>query len=295
MLLDGKKASIEVRNEIKSEVDKFLSEGKRKPHLVAILVGNIGASLTYVNAKMKACKEVNIQSTVLYLPDTISHKELLLKIEELNNNPEIDGFIVQLPLPDHINPQEVIMAVDPSKDVDGFHPINLGRMVVGLHSFTPATPYGILELLSRNNIPTQGKRITVLGRSNIVGKPISILLGHKAGYGNATVSLCHSKSEAIEKITKESDIIIVAIGIPGYLKADMVKKGTVVVDVGITRVPDPSTKKGYRIKGDVDFKEVSLKASHITPVPGGVGPMTIAMLLKNTLKAYKENYIDKSN
>ena len=295
MLLDGKKTSIEVRNEIKSEIDQFLSEGKRKPHLAAILVGNKGASVTYVNAKMKACKEVNFQSTVVHLPDTISQEELLLKINELNNNPEIDGFIVQLPLPDHIDPQEIIMAVDPTKDVDGFHPINLGKMVVGLHSFAPATPYGILELLSRNNIPTEGKRITVLGRSNIVGKPVSILLGHKAGYGNGTITLCHSKSEGIEKITKESDIIIAAIGVPGYLKADMVKKGVVVIDAGITQVPDPSKKKGYKIEGDVDFKEVSLKASYITPVPGGVGPMTIAMLLKNTLKAYKENYIKRIN
>ena len=291
MLLDGNKTSMEIRNEIKCEVDTFLAKGKRNPHLAAILVGDKGASLTYVNAKMKACREVNFRSTVVHLPDSTSREELLSKIDGLNNNPKIDGFIVQLPLPNHIDPHKIIMAVDPTKDVDGFHPINLGKMVIGLHSFTPATPYGILELLTRNNIMTEGKRISVLGRSNIVGKPISILLAHKAKYGNATVTLCHSRSRGIEKITRESDIIIAAMGIPGYLKAEMVKKGAVVIDVGITRVDDPSKNNGYTLKGDVDFEEVFTKASYITPVPGGVGPMTIAMLLKNTLKAYKENHI----
>lgn len=286
-LLDGKATSNGLKEEIAEEVKKLKSDGKKTPHLAAVLVGTDGASMTYVNSKVKACEKVGFGSTLVKLDDTISEEELLDEINKLNKNDDIDGFIVQLPLPDHIDEQKIIMAVDPDKDVDGFHPVNVGKLVLQLPTFVSATPFGIIELLERYNIETSGKHAVVIGRSNIVGKPISILLGQKTKTGNCTVTLTHSRTKNMSEITKQADIIIAALGKPEFLTGEMVKDGAVIIDVGITRVEDPTKKRGYRLAGDVHFGSVSKKASYITPVPGGVGPMTIAMLLKNTLLACK--------
>ena len=287
-LLDGKKTAALVQEAIAEEVRQIVAKGHRPPHLAAILVGNNGASMTYVNNKVTACERVGFASSVVNLPEDISQEALLEEIEKLNKDKSIDGFIVQLPLPKHINEQEVLLAVNPDKDADGFHPTNFGRMALGLDAFIPATPYGILELLTQYKIPTDGKHVVVIGRSDIVGRPISILLSQKPW--NATVTLTHSRTQNLSKLTQEADIIIAALGIPNFLKAEMVKEGAVIIDVGITRVADTSAKKGFRIVGDVDFEQVKQKASYITPVPGGVGPMTIAMLMKNTLNAYKRTH-----
>jgi methylenetetrahydrofolate dehydrogenase (NADP+)/methenyltetrahydrofolate cyclohydrolase len=287
-ILDGKKVSNDIKNEIAEEVQQMKNRGEKVPHLAAIIVGNDGASLTYVNSKVKACERVGFESTLVNLSSTISETELLKKIKELNENPDIDGFIVQLPLPKQIDTQKVLLSVNPDKDVDGFHPMNFGKMALDMSSFIPATPYGILELLERYKVETKGKHTVVIGRSHIVGRPMSILMGRKGFPGNSTVTLTHSYTKNITQITSQADIIITALGNPEFLKAEMVKDGVVIIDVGITRVPDEDAPKGYRITGDVDFENVSKKASFITPVPGGVGPMTIAMLLKNTLLA-REN------
>jgi bifunctional protein folD len=287
-LLDGKKTSTLVQEAIAEEVHKIVAQGQRPPHLVAILVGDNGASMTYVNNKVTACERIGFASSVVNLPENVSQEDLLKEIEKLNEDKGIDGFIVQLPLPKHINEQEVLLAINPDKDADGFHPTNFGRMALGLEAFIPATPYGILELLSQYKIPTDGKNVVVIGRSDIVGRPISILLSQKPW--NATVILTHSRTQNLAELTQKADIIIAALGIPNFLKAEMVKEGAVIIDVGITRVKDASAKKGFRIVGDVDFEHVKNKASYITPVPGGVGPMTIAMLMKNTLNAYKRTH-----
>lgn len=284
-ILDGKKVSNDIKNEITQEVAKMKERGEKVPHLAAVLVGNDGASLTYVGSKVKACERIGFESTLVKMPSTTSEVELLAKIKELNENDDIDGYIVQLPLPPQIDTQEVLMAVDPDKDVDGFHPMNFGKMALDMSTFIPATPFGILELLERYEVETQGKHTVVIGRSHIVGRPMSILMGRKGFPGNSTVTLTHSRTKNITQITSQADIIISALGVPGFLKAEMVKDDVVIIDVGITRVADDSRERGYRITGDVDFENVSKKASFITPVPGGVGPMTIAMLLKNTLLA----------
>ncbi|SDM78026.1 bifunctional 5,10-methylenetetrahydrofolate dehydrogenase/5,10-methenyltetrahydrofolate cyclohydrolase [Kriegella aquimaris] len=284
-LLDGKKVSNEIKEEIKAEVAKMRERGEKVPHLAAVLVGSDGASLTYVGSKVRSCKRVGFESTLVQMPSTTSEQELLKKIEELNQNDDIDGFIVQLPLPEQIDTQKVIMAVDPDKDVDGFHPTNFGKMALDMSTFIPATPFGILELIERYGVETQGKHTVVIGRSHIVGRPMSILMGRKGFPGNSTVTLTHSRTKNITQIISQADIIISALGVPHFLKAEMVKDDAVVIDVGITRVADDTKEKGYYITGDVDFENVSKKASYITPVPGGVGPMTIAMLLKNTLLA----------
>ena len=288
-ILDGKKISNEIKDEIAGEVQKIKDRGEKVPHLAAIIVGNDGASETYVASKVKACERVGFESTLVKMSSTTSETELLNKIKELNENPDIDGFIVQLPLPPQIDTQKVLLTVNPDKDVDGFHPTNFGKMALDMTSFIPATPFGILELLERYKVETQGKHTVVIGRSHIVGRPMSILMGRKGFPGNSTVTLTHSYTKNITQITSQADIIITALGNPGFLKAEMVKEGAVIIDVGITRVIDENTAKGYRISGDVDFENVSKKASFITPVPGGVGPMTIAMLLKNTLLA-RENH-----
>ncbi len=285
ILLDGKKIANDIKNEIATEVDLIKKNNGKVPHLAALIVGNDGASLTYVGSKVKACERVGFESTLVQMPSTISETELLKKIKQLNEDDNIDGFIVQLPLPEQIDTQKVLLAVDPSKDVDGFHPENFGKMALDMTTFIPATPFGILELLERYNVETKGKHTVVIGRSHIVGRPMSILMGRKGFPGNSTVTLTHSYTKNISEITIQADIIITALGVPNYLKADMVKEGVVVIDVGITRVADETNEKGYTITGDVDFENVSKKASFITPVPGGVGPMTIAMLLKNTLLA----------
>ncbi|CAL2063155.1 bifunctional methylenetetrahydrofolate dehydrogenase/methenyltetrahydrofolate cyclohydrolase FolD [Tenacibaculum sp. 190524A05c] len=287
ILLDGKKTSADIKEEIALEVGELKRNEKKAPHLAAIIVGNDGASLTYVNAKVKACERVGFESTLIQLPEETTEAELLNEIEILNVDNDIDGFIVQLPLPKHIDEQKVLLAVDPAKDVDGFHPENVGRMALNLPTFISATPFGILELLERYEVETSGKNVVVIGRSHIVGSPMSILLSQKRKVGNATVTLTHSRTKNLEEITKEADIIVAALGIPEFLKGDMVKDGAVIIDVGITRVADPSKKSGFRLVGDVAFDEVAEKSSFITPVPGGVGPMTIAMLLKNTLIANK--------
>ncbi|MGQ3678319.1 bifunctional methylenetetrahydrofolate dehydrogenase/methenyltetrahydrofolate cyclohydrolase FolD [Tenacibaculum discolor] len=285
ILLDGKKTSADIKEEIALEVAALKANDKKTPHLAAVIVGNDGASLTYVNAKVKACERVGFESTLIRLPEETTEEELLNEIAILNIDNDIDGFIVQLPLPDHIDEQKVLMAVNPDKDVDGFHPMNVGKMALNLPTYISATPFGILELLDRYNIETSGKDVVVIGRSHIVGSPMSILLSQKRKVGNATVTLTHSRTKNLKEVTKRADIIIAAIGIPEFLKGDMVKDYVVIIDVGITRVADPSKKRGFRLVGDVAFNEVKEKASHITPVPGGVGPMTIAMLLKNTLLA----------
>ena len=282
-IIDGKMISNLIKEEIKLEVEKIIKKGDRPPHLAAILVGNDGASLTYVGSKVRSCKQVGFDSTLVKLPAEISQKDLLNKIHELNNDDKIDGFIVQLPLPNHIDEEKVLMTVNPNKDVDGFHPSNFGKMALNMESFIPATPYGIIELLKRYEINTSGKNTVVIGRSNIVGRPISILLSRKGNPGDSTVTLVHSRTKNLESFTINADIIVSALGVPDLLKSEMVKKGVIIIDVGITRVRDDSSSKGYVIKGDVDFESVKEKASFMTPVPGGVGPMTIAMLLKNTL------------
>jgi len=291
ILLDGVKTSKEIKQEIAAEVLKIKAKGEKVPHLAAVLVGNDGASQTYVNSKVKACELVGFESTLVKLPSTTSEIELLKKIKELNENTAIDGFIVQLPLPKQIDTQQVINSINPNKDVDGFHPENFGKMALDMTAFIPATPYGILELLERYGVETNGKHTVVIGRSHIVGQPMSILMSRNHFPGNSTVTLTHSHTKNINQITSQADIIISAVGIPNYLKAEMVKDDVVIIDVGITRVPDETAEKGYRIVGDVDFENVSKKASYITPVPGGVGPMTIAMLLKNTLLARERNHL----
>ena len=283
-ILDGLSVSHKIKQEIKEEVTKIVQSGKKAPHLAAILVGENGASKAYVNSKVKDCKEVGFTSSLLKFPDTICENELLEEIKKLNENEEIDGFIVQLPLPKGIDQEKIIMAIDPKKDVDGFHPENFGKMALEMDSLLPATPFGIMQLLERYNIDTKGKKCVVIGRSRIVGRPMSILMSAKGT--DATVTLIHSHTPNIEEYTQKADIVIVALGIPNYLKGDMIKEGAVVIDVGITRVNDDS-ERGYHLVGDVDFEACEKKASFITPVPGGVGPMTIAMLLKNTLLACK--------
>lgn len=282
-ILDGKKVSNDIKNEIAEIVTTMKAEGKKVPHLAAVLVGENGASLTYVNSKVKSCERIGFNSTLVKLDADITEEALLAEIDILNNNDAIDGFIVQLPLPKHIDEEKILLAVHPDKDVDGFHPTNFGKMALDMPSFIPATPYGIIELLERYKVETSGKHCVVIGRSHIVGKPMSILMSRKGFPGDATVTLTHSRTQNLSKITQDADIIISALGVPNFLKANMVKEGAVIIDVGITRVPDESAPRGYKIVGDVDFDEVAPKSSFITPVPGGVGPMTIAMLLKNTL------------
>lgn len=285
ILLDGKKTAADIKEEIALEVVELKRRENIVPHLAAVIVGNDGASITYVNAKVKACERVGFESSLIRLPENTTEDDLLNEINILNVDKDIDGFIVQLPLPSHIDEQKIIMAIDPEKDVDGFHPTNVGKMALNLPTFISATPYGILELLDRYNVETSGKHVVVIGRSHIVGSPMSILLAQKRKVGNATVTITHSRTKNLKEITLQADIIIAALGIPEFLKADMIKDDVTVIDVGITRVPDSRKKSGYRLLGDVDYEEVSKKASFITPVPGGVGPMTIAMLLKNTLIA----------
>ncbi len=285
IILDGKKTSADLKSEIAESVKQLKKEGKKTPHLAAVLVGTDGASMTYVGAKVKACELVGFDSTLIDLPEDTSEEKLLQEIQNLNNNEDIDGFIVQLPLPKHIDEQKVLMAVNPNKDVDGFHPVNVGKMTLDLPSFLPATPYGILELLERYEVETSGKHVVVIGRSHIVGRPMSILMSQKRKAGNATVTVAHSRTKNLKELTLQADIIVAALGIAEFLTGDMVKQDAVIIDVGITRVNDVTKKRGYRLAGDVHFESVSKKASFITPVPGGVGPMTIAMLLKNTLLA----------
>lgn len=285
IILDGKQTAKDIRSEIAEIVVGMIERGEKAPHLAAVLVGNDGGSETYVNYKVKDCKEVGFGSTLIRKPDSISQEELLQVVRELNENPEIDGFIVQLPLPNHIDEQEIIRAIDPKKDVDGFHPINVGNMVLGMDGFLSATPSGIVELLKRYKIETSGKHCVVIGRSNIVGTPMSILLSRNTDVGNATVTLCHSRTKNLKEITLQADILIPALGRPGFVTGDMIKEGAIIVDVGTTRVPDHTKKSGYALKGDVKFDEANPKASAITPVPGGVGPMTRVSLLLNTLKA----------
>ena len=289
-LLDGKLTSNTIKDEIAIEVAKIMADGGKKPHLAAILVGGDGASETYVNAKVKACEKVGFESTLVRLDTSVSEYDLLNEVQKINNNPLIDGLIVQLPLPKHISEEKVTESILPEKDVDGFHPVNLGRMMLNLPSFLPATPAGILELLDRYAIETSGKHCVVIGRSHIVGSPMSILMARNTKVGNCTVTLTHSRTQNLEEITRTADILIVALGKLEFVTADMVKQGAVVVDVGITRVKSDKTKSGWKLKGDVAFDEVAPKCSFITPVPGGVGPMTIASLLKNTLQASKQNH-----
>lgn len=286
-LLDGKALSTEIKSEIAKEVDLLKAAGKNIPHLAAILVGENPASEAYVRNKVKSCEQVGFESTLIRKDESITEEELLDIVRDLNENDDVDGFIVQLPLPRHIDPDKVTLAISPDKDVDGFHPYNFGKMAQGLDCYLPATPYGIMLMLERYNVDTTGKHVVVLGRSNIVGTPISILLSRKASPGNATVTLTHSRTKNIDAVLRSADIIIAAIGISNFVKADMIKEGAVIIDVGINRVEAPERKRGYRLVGDVDFEDVSVKCSFITPVPGGVGPMTVTSLLLNTLKAAK--------
>jgi methylenetetrahydrofolate dehydrogenase (NADP+)/methenyltetrahydrofolate cyclohydrolase len=288
-LIDGKQTAATIKAEIKAEVEDIVSKGGKSPHLAAILVGHDGGSETYVRNKVLACEACGFQSTLLRFEDDITEEQLLAEVDKLNNDESVDGFIVQLPLPKHISEQKVIEAIDYKKDVDGFHPINVGRMAIGLPCYISATPKGILELLRRYNIETSGKKCVILGRSNIVGKPMAQLMMQKQ-YGDSTVTVCHSRSNTLKEECLQADIIIAAIGQPGFLKADMVKEGAVVIDVGTTRVPDATKKSGFRLSGDVDFDNVAPRCSYITPVPGGVGPMTICMLMLNTLAAGKHLY-----
>ncbi len=288
VLIDGKKTSAEIKEEIKKDVAEMIDNDIAAPHLAAVLVGEDPASQTYVAAKEKACQSVGMTSTIYRYSKHTTEKELLEVVDFLNNDPELDGFIVQLPLPEHIDEQKIIEAIDPEKDVDGFHPMNVGKMALGLDCYLPATPNGIMEMLKRYNIPTAGKNCVVIGRSHIVGSPMSILMSQKSEPGNATVTLCHSRTKNLKDIVAQADIVIAAIGSPHFVTADMVKEGATVIDVGIHRVKSDKTKSGYRLIGDVDFDEVSKKAEYITPVPGGVGPMTIASLLLNTLKSAKQ-------
>jgi methylenetetrahydrofolate dehydrogenase (NADP+)/methenyltetrahydrofolate cyclohydrolase len=285
-ILDGKKTGNNIKSEIADQVLQLKKSGKRPPHLAAVLVGNDGASLTYVGSKVRSCERIGYESTLIKLPEETTEQTLLNQIQELNTNPAIDGFIVQLPLPAHIDEEKILMAVDPKKDVDGFHPTNFGKMALDMETFIPATPFGIMELIRRYDLDISGKHAVIIGRSHIVGRPMSILLSRKSSPGNATVTLTHSRTKNLSEITKQADIVVSALGVPNFLKANMVKQGAIVIDVGITRVPDETHPKGYVITGDVDFEAVRHKASYITPVPGGVGPMTIAMLLQNTFLAY---------
>jgi methylenetetrahydrofolate dehydrogenase (NADP+)/methenyltetrahydrofolate cyclohydrolase len=289
-ILDGQLVSRTIKESLKLDVAALVSAGKKIPHLAAVLVGNQGASETYVAAKVKACAEIGFKSTLLRLEDSISESKLLSVIEELNEDMDVDGILVQLPLPKHISDEKVILAIDPSKDVDGFHPVNVGKLVLGKPSFISATPHGIMLLLQHYKIETAGKQAAVIGRSNIVGRPMSILLSANSNPGNCTVTLCHSHTHNLKEICLNSDIIVAALGKPEFVKSDMVKEGAVLIDVGITRVPDNSKKSGFALKGDVAFAEVSPKCSFITPVPGGVGPMTIAALMKNTFTALKRKH-----
>jgi methylenetetrahydrofolate dehydrogenase (NADP+)/methenyltetrahydrofolate cyclohydrolase len=288
-ILDGKQTANDIKTELAVRVEQLILQGKRPPHLAAVLVGNDGASLTYVGSKVRSCERIGYESTLIQLPEETTEAELLQQIDRLNANAAVDGFIVQLPLPKHIDEEKVLMAIDPDKDVDGFHPTNFGKMALDMESFIPATPYGIMELLRRYQIDISGKHAVVIGRSHIVGRPMSILLSRKSSPGNATVTLTHSRTKNLADITKEADIVVSALGVPNFLKGNMVKKGAIIIDVGITRVPDSSHPKGYVITGDVDYERVKEKASFITPVPGGVGPMTIAMLLQNTFLAYSRH------
>ena len=289
-ILDGKATSAQIKEELADAVKMLKAEGKKVPHLAAVIVGENGASVTYVNAKVKTCEAVGFESSLVKLPSDISEEALLAKIEELNNDQRIDGFIVQLPLPEHIDEQKVTEAISPEKDVDGFHPENLGKMVLNLDTFLPATPYGILKLLEKNGIETSGKHCVVMGRSHIVGSPMSILMGRNTTPGNSTVTMVHSRTQNMKEITKQADILIVAVGRPEFVTADMVKEGAVVVDVGIHRIEDTSKKSGFKLLGDVKYDEVAPKCEAISPVPGGVGPMTIAGLMMNTLDAIKRKH-----
>ena len=287
--LDGKATANTIKEEIKEKVSAMKSRGERVPHLAAVLVGNDGASLTYVGSKVRSCEYVGFESTLIRLEETITEEALLTQIDALNKDEKLDGYIVQIPLPKHIDEEKILLAIDPKKDVDGFHPANFGRMALELDAFIPATPFGIMQLLERYEVPTSGKHCVVVGRSHIVGRPISILMSQKGPAGNATVTVAHSRTENLAELTRQADIVVMALGIPEYLTADMIKEDAVIIDVGITRVEDKNHPKGYVIKGDVAFDEVAQKASYITPVPGGVGPMTIAMLLQNTLLARQWN------
>ncbi len=289
IILDGKATSNQIKEELTIQVKQIKDAGKRPPHLAAVLVGNDGASLTYVGSKVRSCERIGYDSTLIKLDDDISQEALLDTIEKLNNDPLLDGFIVQLPLPKHIDEEVVLHAINPNKDVDGFHPTNFGKMALGMQTFIPATPFGIMELLKRYKLDISGKHAVVIGRSHIVGRPMSILLSEKGNPGNATVTLTHSRTQNLADITREADIVVSALGVPNFLTADMVKDGAIIIDVGITRVPDADHPKGYVIVGDVHFDQVKEKASYITPVPGGIGPMTIAMLLQNTMLAYQRN------
>lgn len=291
-LIDGKQTSADIKREIAAEVDRIVASGERRPHLAAILVGHDGGSETYVANKVKSCGECGFKSTLLRFEDDITEEQLIDQVRKLNEDDEVDGFIVQLPLPRHINEQHIIEAIDPRKDVDGFHPVNVGRMSIGLPCFKSATPAGIVELLKRYKIETKGKHVVVIGRSNIVGKPVATLLMQKGNPGDATVTVCHSRTENLAEITRSADIIIAAIGKPMFLTADMVKDNATVIDVGTTRVPDPTRKSGFRLCGDVDFENVAPKCAYITPVPGGVGPMTIVSLMLNTLQAARQRRAD---
>lgn len=288
ILLDGKKTSAEVKAVIKKDVEEFVAQGGKKPHLAAILVGSDGASETYVASKVRSCGEVGFDSTLERMSSQTTEEELLAKIDEFNKNADIDGFIVQLPLPDHIDEQKVTTTISPEKDVDGFHPVNVGRMALGQPAYISATPYGITQMLEQYEIETSGKNCVVIGRSNIVGSPMSILMAKNSKYANCTVTLTHSRTKNLEEFTKAADIVIVALGKPAFLTGEMIKEGAIVIDVGITRVPDDSKKSGFRIQGDADFTSCAEKASYITPVPGGVGLMTVASLMKNTLAAAKK-------
>ncbi len=288
-ILDGKATSNQIKEELSQEVTALKASGKRPPHLAAVLVGNDGASLTYVGSKVRSCEKIGFDSTLIRLEDTVTQDELLETIHTLNNDDTLDGFIVQLPLPKHIDEEVVLHAINPDKDVDGFHPTNFGKMALGMETFIPATPFGIMELLHRYKLDISGKHAVVIGRSHIVGRPMSILLSDKGNPGNATVTLTHSRTQNLAEITKTADIVVSALGVPNFVTADMIKQDAIIIDVGITRVPDENHPKGYVITGDVAYDEVKEKASFITPVPGGVGPMTIAMLLQNTMLAYKRN------
>jgi methylenetetrahydrofolate dehydrogenase (NADP+)/methenyltetrahydrofolate cyclohydrolase len=287
-LIDGKALSNQIKEEIKSDVEAMIASGMKRPHLAAVLIGDDPASHAYVRGKVRSCEQVGFESTLINHDADITEEALLQIVDDLNKNPEIDGFIVQLPLPKHIDESKVTLAVDPRKDVDGFHPVNIGRMTLGLPAYLPATPFGIMQMLDRYNIEVSGKTCVVLGRSNIVGTPISILLSRKANPGNATVVICHSRTKNIKELTRNADILVVAMGRPNFVTEDMVKDGAVIIDVGINRVDDVTRKRGYRLVGDVDFENVAPKCSYITPVPGGVGPMTITSLLMNTLKSCKQ-------
>lgn len=288
-ILDGKKAAQAIKDELKIEVAALAAEGKKVPHLAAILVGTNGASETYVAAKVKACEEVGFKSTLIRFEETISENKLLEQIQDLNSDPDVDGILVQLPLPKHISDEQVINTIDPDKDVDGFHPVSVGKMVQGVTTFIPATPHGVMLLLKHYKIDTKGKHAVVVGRSNIVGRPMSILLSENSNPGNCTVTICHSHTQNIKEICLKADIIVAALGKPEFVTADMVKEGAVIIDVGITRVADTTKKSGFKLKGDVEYDTVAPKCSYITPVPGGVGPMTIAALMKNTFRSCMQN------